>query len=226
MGLLNRIKGRLFPKKAEPGIGPGFRRADEADWKDLDEQVDNYTQKTGAAIVQSWEVGAAELGRVVKGRATDKQSIERFSDALVPVLTPFQDLHKRVSGVMKQGWEQGVATGRLDSATGALVPLVSGLGVRAQEGWAKAVEYLDPIFAECADPPVARATMLAHGAALRTACDAAEAVLVAELAKGPSRATLWAAVTDPFDLWQLALVRELEITITRATRELVASARG
>ena len=68
MGILTRVKNRLIGKKPVSGIGPLFARSYEEDWNELVEQVDNYTQKTGAAVVQTWEVGAAELGRALHGR--------------------------------------------------------------------------------------------------------------------------------------------------------------
>lgn len=224
MGLLSRVKNRLLPGRPAPRLGAAFTRAHAAEWPDLVEQVDNYTQKTGAAIVQSWEVGAAELGRVLRGRADEKALIERFSDALVPTLSPFQDLHKKASAVMASGLAEGNATGRVDAATAALNALVDGLGGRAAAGWVKTVEYLEPVLLTRPDPDAARAALLAHGERLDAACRTAGAVLAAELARAPERPTLWAAVTDPFDAWQARLVRELEIALTDATRALTRAA--
>lgn len=230
MGILSRVKNRLVGKitgkKTTSGIGPAFARSSEEDWNELVEQVDNYTQKTGAAVVQTWEVGAAELGRAIHGRTDAKQLIERYSDALVPTLTPFQDLHKKNSGVMKAGFDRGVSTGQLSAATEALLVLVNGLDVGAAEGWTKTVEYLEPIVQVCKEPDAARAALLAHGLGIRAACDSARAVLAVELARGAERPTLWEAVTEPFDRWQLKLVRELEITLTVATRELAKNVRA
>jgi hypothetical protein len=226
MGILARVKNRLMGKKPATGIGPAFARSSEEDWNELVEQVDNYTQKTGAAIVQTWEVGAAELGRAVHGKPDAKQLIERYSDALVPTLTPFQDLHKKASGVMKVGFDRGASTGQLSEATHALLALVEGLDGGAESGWTKTVEYLEPVLQACKSPEAARAALLAHGAGIRAACDSARTVLADELARGAARPTLWAAVTEPFDRWQLKLVRELEITLTEATRELVRNVRA
>ena len=228
MGLLSRVKARLSGKKSPVGIGAGFARSYEEEWNELVEQVDNYGQKVGAAIVQSWEVGAAELGRAAFRRgdldpAAQKVLIERFSDALVPTLTPFQDLHKKTSVAMKAGFARGSSSGQIAQANSELLGLVAGLGESGDAGWAKSVEYLGPMFDLCADPDAARAAMRRHGEGVRAACTAAEAVLAAELAQAPGRASLWVAVTEPFDRWQLKLVRELEITITAASRELVAA---
>ncbi len=226
MGLYSRLKNRLLRSRTQPTIGAGFPGSYQEEWNELVEQVDNYGQKIGAAVVQSWEVGAAELGRTLHGKPGEKVLIERYSDALVPTLTPFQDLHKKTPAAMKLGFDRGVASGQISAASKALLTLVDGLGPAAMEGWAKGVAYLEPVLAECSDPEGARRAMLAHGSALQAACQAAETVLIAELALAPERASLWVAVTEPFDRWQLKLVRELEIALTRATRELAANVKA
>ena len=226
MGILSRVKNRLLGKRPAKAIGPGFPLAYKEERAELIEQVDNYGQKVGAAVVQSWEVGAAELGRALQGKPDEKMLIERFSDALVPALTPFQDLHKKTTVAMKLGFDRGSDAGQIAAANLAVASLVEGLGPSAREGWTKSVEYLRPLFETCADGEGARVAMLGHAPAMEAACVAAEAVLLAELAKAAGRATLWEAVTEPFDQWQLKLVRELEIAITHATRELVVNVRA
>lgn len=226
-GLLSRVKSRLQEfgiggKPQLPGIGPGFTPAYEEEWNELVEQVDNYTQKLGAAVVQSWEVGAAELGRVVVGRPDEKVLIERFSDALVPTLTPFQDLHKKCSGAMAQGYTAGTQRDSLSAASAPLYHMVDGLGGRAAEGWGKTTDYLEPVFALCADPAAAKARFRAAGDEIAKGCDVAQAVLKQNLDGMPEKPKLWDGVCDSFDNWQARLVRELEIAITAATRALVA----
>lgn len=230
-GLLSRVANRLSRlagTKSAPaaGIGGGFGPAYEEEWNELVEQVDNYTQKVGAAVVQTWEVGAAELGRVIIGMPDEKNLIERYSDSLVPTLTPFQDLHKKCSGAMADGYKAGVATSTMAAATVPLAGLVDGLGGRALEGWGKTAAYLEPIFALSADPAGARARFEAYGAEVSKGCDTAHETLRTELAAIPRNPKLWDGVCDAFDKWQLRLVRELEIGMTKATRQLVADVRA
>jgi hypothetical protein len=230
-GLLSRVKNRLsriagggaVAKGA--GIGPGFGIAYEEDWNELVEQVDNYTQKVGAAVVQTWEVGAAEMGNAVRGLKEDKAMIERFSDALVPTLTPFQDLHKKCSGAMQQGFGAGVSGNSMAAATRPLVGLVDGLGDRAFEGWTKTATYLEPMFALCRNPEESRDRFLAFGPELAAGCAKAQAVLQQNLDGVPNQPRLWGGICDSFDAWQLALTRELEISMTRAAKELVKDVR-
>lgn len=229
-GLLSRVRSRLRRLVGNPapaaGIGTGFHAGYEEDWNELVEQVDHYTQKVGAAVVQTWEVGAAELGRVVHGHPQDKQLIERYSDSLVPYLTPFQDLHKKCKGAMSEGFAAGTAQGSMSAATAPLWRMVDGLGDRAVEGWAKTAAYLDPLWQTCPDPTAARERFLSGGPRVRKACDDAQAVLRQNLEAAPTRPTLWAAVCDSFDAWQLKLTRELEVCMTDLERQLVADVRA
>ena len=198
-GLRGRIRNVLQDlgigaRPKPPGLGAGFGAANEEEWNELVEQVDNYTQKVGAAVVQTWEVGAAELGRVLQGLPEEKTLIERYSDALVPTLTPFQDLHKLCSGAMSRGFAAGVERNSIAAATSPLAQMVDGLGGRAQEGWTKTVAYLEPIVAVSADPAATRARLLAAGEDLARGCLAAEGVLRAQLQGAAERPRLWDAV--------------------------------
>ena len=192
------------------------------EWMELEEQVDGYLKKIGASIVGSWEVAAAELARKLVGRPDEKLLIDRFSDGLVPALQPFQDLHKGVPSAFYDGKRDGGAQGTLAAATRPLVVMIAGLDGRAEAGWAKMVEYLGPIYA-VGNQDVARSAMLAAGPKIAVACAASDVVLRERLSKLPQAKTLWDGVCEPFDAYQLALTRELEIEIHRATRGMIAA---
>jgi hypothetical protein len=230
-GLLTRVRSRLAGlgigrRPPPPGLGPAFSARYEEEWNELVEQVDNYTQRIGAAVVSTWEVGAAELGRVVKGRVDEKTLIDRYSDSLVPTLTPFRDLHQKCSGAMSRGYAAGVAANQVRAATGPVAAIVEGLGGAANEGWVKTVEYLDPLLALGADPAATRARCLAAGRELEAACRKAQGLLSGELDRIAERGSLWDGVCDPWDHWQAALSRDVEIILTKVYRDLVADMRA
>jgi hypothetical protein len=104
--------------------------------------------------------------------------------------------------------------------------MVDGLGTRASEGWRKTAAYLEPIFDLCADPIGAKARFIEGGAEISRACASAQAVLEQLLEGLPGEAKLWDGMCDSWDAWQLALVRELEISITKSARGLVADVRA
>jgi hypothetical protein len=225
------VRQRIAPRAsgASSGIGMAFRPEMGEEWTELGEQVDGFTRRVGSSVVASWEVAASELARVTIGRADEKVILERFSDGLVPALTPFQDLHKGAESAMRDGARDGAGQGTLAAATRPLVMLVIGLDDRAVRGWNKTVDYLQPVYDVAPDPEAAgraRAAMVAAGEPIASACRASEQVLREQLSRLPQAASLWDGVCDPFDAWQLALTRELEIALHRATRGMIAEIRG
>lgn len=227
MGLLTRIRRRLGGAPAAPAaLGPHFTPALEETWRELEEQVDAELKKAGASIVSAWEVGAAELGRAVVGRADDKALVERFSDALVPTLQPFQDLHKGIGGAMRDGLAAGLATGSVAAATAPLQGLLTGLDARAADGWGKTTKHLDPLFALCARPDEARDRFRAGERPLRQTCIDADAIWRARLDALPAAPGLWEGLTGAAEAWQLTATRGLEIAIDRHAKGLASAIRG
>ena len=223
-GLLSRLRNRA--SGAPKVVGMRFAPSMEDDWKELEEQVDAHAKRPGTALVASWEVAASELARCTLGRDDEKTLIDRFSDGLVPALTPFQDIHKGVPSALREGLEAGKRDESMASATRPLVMLVNGLDARVPVGWAKTVEYLDPVYALARDPAAARAAMAPVGDRLAIACRDAEAILRDRLSRLPQAELLWDGVLDPFDAWQLALSREIELGVYAATRGMVAALRA
>jgi hypothetical protein len=224
------IRSRLFEHLRLVVRPASARRAtfgpeDREVWLELVEQVDAETKKVGSAVVGAWEVGAAELGRAVVGRPDDRALIERYSDALVPTLQPFQDLHKLVDAAMRKGLDAGLAANDVSAATAPLLVMVGGLGQRATDGWAKTVKHLEPVLAACPDPDAARAR-LADGAPLQRACEDAERVLVAGLAAVRTAPDLWTGLMNAVEAWQLALGRELEIFLCGRAKQLSRDLQG
>lgn len=222
-GLLGRLRGR--PAAAGP-IGRTFTPAMEAVWPELEEAVDGYLKKVGSSVVASWEVATTELARATNGIEGERALLERYSDAIVPTLSAFQDLHKGCPTAMVDGLAAGRASKDLARATLPLLKLVDGLDGRAVAGWQKTVAYLDPVFAKTTSPDTVRATFAAHGDAVGAACRAADQVLRDGLARSPLATSLEAALSDALDAWQAALTRELEIVIYRATQPIAAAVRA
>lgn len=225
MGLLTRLRNRLRASSAPVGLGDCFSPALEETWRALEEQVDAELKKAGSSVVGAWEVGAAELGRVVVGRADDKLLVERFSDALVPTLQPFQDLHKGIGAAMQQGLQAGRLIGTMAAATAPLAALMEGLDARAADGWRKTTKHLEPLFALSARPDEARDRFAAGERALAQACADADEVWRARLAALPAAPGLWEGLTGAAEGWQLAVTRGLEIAIDRHAKGLVAGIR-
>lgn len=221
MGLLTRLKNRLRPTATTTTLGDRFTPALEEPWNELEEQIDAELKKAGSAVVGAWEVGAAELGRVLVGHADDRALVERYSDALVPTLQPFQDLHKGIGTAMRAGLAAGRASGRLDAATAPLAALMVSLDERVGEGWVKTTHHLRPIFALAARPDEVETRFLAGERALRQGCVDADTVWRARLAALPTAPGLWEGMTGAAEAWQLSVTRSLEIALVAQTRVLV-----
>ncbi len=232
MGLLSRIRQRLSRRGQDdqqgartghrPGIGARWTPAMEKEWEELPEQVDASLKKVGSAIVGSWEVGAAELARVLVGHPQDRAWIERYSDALVPGLAPWQDLHKGCSAAMAQALADAKRSGDLLAVQPPLLELIRTLPRRADEGFLKTVAYLEPMIAGTADPAALRAFLQTGGPELRQSAEQNMEVLRAGLARLPEAPTLFDGVCTPFDDWQAAMCRDVEIRLDRLYRRLVA----
>jgi hypothetical protein len=218
MGLFSRLRGRLQGSRG--GVGVGFTPALEKEWEDIPEQVDAFTKKVGSSIVGSWEVGAAELGRAVVGLEQDQVWIDRFSDALVPTLTPYQDLHKKATSACKTALVDAQRSRRVQALVPPLVGLVVGLGPEAELGWGKTVGYLGPVL-ELTKRADLAASMLKTGPKLLESARASEQILKEELEKLAEAETLFEGVCDAFEAWQLYLCRELELELDRPVQELV-----
>ena len=177
-------------------------------------------------MVASWEVAASELARVTIGLEGEKAIIERFSDALVPALTPFQDLHKAVPSALREGLEAGRREGSLAAATRPLVMLVHGVDARVPPGWTKTLDYLGPVFAIGRDPAAARAAMEPAGPRIAEACRLAELALREHLSRLPQAASLTEGTVEPFEAWQLAVCREIEMATYAATRGMIKEIRA
>jgi hypothetical protein len=203
-------------------LGLHFDASQHEEWNELEEQVDGYLKKLGSSIVGSWEVAAAELARKLVGRPDERVLIDRFSDGLVPALAPFQDLHKGISSAMAEGRKAGTAQSSLSAATRPLIVLVAGLDARAQAGWEKTTEYLVPIYG-IGNTEAAREAMTTAGPRIAAACASADALLRDQLSRLPQAPSLWVGICEPFDAYQLALTRDLEMEIHAATRGMIGA---
>ncbi len=223
-GLLSRLRGRATAAPAVVGLQ--FVPAMEQEFGELTEEVDAQVKRTGTAMVASWEVAASELARVTIGMEGEKVLLERFSDGLVPALTPFQDLHKASASAVREGIEAGRREGSMAAATRPLVMLVHGLDVGVESGWAKTLDYLEPLFALAKNPAAARAAMEPAGARMAAASREGEQVLRDKLSKLPQATSLTEGVLEPFEAWQAVVCREIEMATYAATRGMIKEIRG
>lgn len=222
-GIQNRVQSRISSATGKSGatkIGLEFTPALEKEWEDIPEQIDAYTKKVGSSIVGSWEVAAAEVGRTVIGLPNDQSLIDRFSDALVPTLSPFQDLHKKAPTVSKAALKAARASGDVRSLAPEIQKLTAGLGPEARAGWAKTVEYLEPLLGLSQEAGL-KDRMLEAGPKLEQLASEADRVLAERLAQVQDAPSLFKGVCDAVEAWQLQLCRDLELVLDVPTQTMI-----
>lgn len=225
MGILSRIRNRLAPRPTATPLGHHLPPDLENIWAELPEQVDAYMKKIGSSIVSSWEVGAAETARRLIGRPDEKRLIERFSDALVPTLAPYQALHKQVPSVMQTALKTVKSNKSLDAAIPELLKLVEGLGDQAAEGWLKTVDYLEPLLALTHVPAQSTMALKAGEAEFKTSALRHAQVLQNRLEALPQASSLFSGICDAFEAYQIGMCRDLEIHLDKQTRLLIKELR-
>ena len=102
----------------------------------------------GASLVQSWEVTLAELRPTLvrfNGQEAGGEMVNRWSDALVPIETPYQALIRNCPALLTQGLAQAEATGKLAPLTEVLLTRIEELGPLTAEGWLRTLGHVDPI---------------------------------------------------------------------------------
>ncbi len=223
---LRRLRDHLRGRTSDRG---GFDHRDRVVLEDWGEVVEQALRLVGAGLVQSWEVNLAELRPLLALRRTGDTldaDLERWSDALVPLETPFRDLINAAPQVMKRGREEAIAARSLSSASRELLERIEDLPGLAERGWSRSLAHLDPILAELVDPESVRERVAAEGSELRRLLEQTAATLRADLSGVESAPSLSSALFDAIDTWKDATTRALEFAIAAWLEAVEASERG
>lgn len=219
MGLLSRVKGRM--KRALGGAPPPEKPAAPFDaataemWKELREQYALGYQTMGAAVVASWEVTAAEIHAAGRRRSAERapEWVTRFSDALVPTLSPIQAADRACDKVWKQSTRAATASGKLADAMPALSAHARDLGAAVQAGWPGTADWIEPVVVGLGVEEAGRARLAAVGAALRAAIDGRAADLTRALEAVPLADDVESAFLDAIEAWRHGTAQDLEVAL-------------
>lgn len=226
MGLLNRLRQRidrrLYPPA--PQKGPIWTEQMEKDWEDLPEQVDAAVKKLGSAAVGTWEVGAADLGRVLIGQPNEKTLMDRYSDGLVPTLDPYQELHRRSAAQMQRALVAARAGG-LPALEPEFTGILEGLSGRVDEGWDKTVTWLAPLVALTANPGELDRELRTRGGQLRESAQVNEQRLRERLRALSPEQNIYESLCDIWEDYQQGMCRDIEVILDSATQMLVGALR-
>ena len=189
-------------------------------WPELMPQAGGQGELLAAAVTATWEVGLADIGRVLREVHPERAAafVERASDALVPLLTPIQALPKSLEQAVEQGGRQGERSGKVLDAVAPTVAVVKAVPADLDKAWAELVAYL-----ELEPVPEVRASLEGQGSALvAIASDAAKDFHTACGAL-PQEERVELAFMGALDVWRRDLARGLEIELYRS-RTLILDA--
>lgn len=201
------------------GGGPaatGFGTAQTTAFAKVETDGEAAFQFVGSALVSTWEVGITEIGRALVGKLPEAQRrelVERVSDSLVPLQQPLQQAGHSVGAAVKQGVQAGRLANELGPATGPLVALIEPLSQSVEEGWAKATDYLAPVFEVLPNAEQAQASFAEGGAVLGAAFATASATYASDLGALSNSRDLEGDLSQAMQDWQRAVCRAIEINV-------------
>lgn len=231
MGLLSRVKNRVKRALAEPQAPArevAWSHALSELWSELREQYAVAWQTMASATVASWEVVAAELHRAAHakfGAERATRMVERFSDSLVPTLSPIQATERGTSAVWKDGMRKAGASGRFEDALAGLRDQAGKLGGELAAAWPKTVDYLGPVLDDLGVDDAGRARLGRVGQALQASLDGRAAAFVADLDRLPRAADIEKAFLDAVETFRHAAAQDIEVALDNVRAVLIEAAR-
>jgi hypothetical protein len=221
----DRLRTLLGRSRGPTAIGEGFDSRQDGAFAALDQSAEGSFAVFGSAMVASWEVLITDLSRSLTPRLEPGAApalVERISDALVPTLTPVQAVGKRFQQAGRSGVRAALQSGRLRDATDPLVAAVRPVGAGVEEGWAKSIDYLGPLYDVMgAEGPAGRQALAAGGPALRLRLDAAADGLARDLGALPAATELAGPLVLAVDAYAAAITRAVEDLVYERRTELL-----
>lgn len=203
--LLDRLRGRRNQGQFTPEM--------EEIWPELMPQAGGQGELLAAAVTATWEVGLADIGRVMRARHPERAAafVERSSDALVPLLTPIQALPKSLEQAVERGGIQGQRSGKLLDAVAPTVAVVKAVPADLESAWMELVAYL-----ELEPVPQVRGALEGQGVVLRELAQVAAQEFHGACGLLPEEPRPELAFMGVLDIWRRNLARGLEIELYRA----------
>lgn len=210
--LLDRLRGR----RNKGAFTPELMEL----WPELMPQAGGQGELLAAAVTATWEVGLADIGRVLRQTHPERAAafVERASDALVPLLTPIQALPKAFEQAVEQGGRQGERSGKVLDAVAPTVAIVKGVPGDLEKAWGELVAYL-----ELEPVPEVRTALEGQGSALAALSLAAAKDFHSACGLLPEEERVELAFMGALDVWRRDVARGLEIELYRS-RTLILEA--
>ncbi len=167
-------------------------------------------------MVQAWEVNLAEVRPILarhNGEATASEQTDRWSDALVPVETPFQTLIRSSPTLLRKGLTQATQTGKLAPLTDELLHRIDGLGPLTADGWGLALNHIGPILDTLPQPEAVKSLIAAEGPKLGREFATASSQLRQAVDRAGHSERVGHALFEAIDTWKDAVIRAMEFAV-------------
>lgn len=227
LGPLRHLARRVRDRLDGAPLGDRFPANGAAAFAVLDGNAEGVFSSVGAAVVSSWEVLLADVGRALGRTMTDTEraaAVTRMSDALVPTLSPLQHLDRPFRAAASAGVNTALRTGVLAHATDPLVASLDGLAEPVAAGWAKTVSYLGPLCEQLPEPPALRGALAFTGGELRALFEGQARTFAGAMTALSTAPALEPPLLAAMEAWKQGVVRGVEVAIYGARTRLVEAA--
>jgi len=212
-GPLRRLRDRLRGDRRDPGAYRPDLHKELEDWTEVAEQG---LKLVGAGMVQAWEVNLAEVRPILvahNGEAVATEQTNRWSDALVPLETPFQHIIRGCPAVLGKGLDQARSTGQLAPLTDELLHRIDGLGPLTADGWGRALNHIGPILDTLPNPDAIKERIADEGPKLGRELAAASLQLRESVDRAGATDRVGHALFEAIDTWKDAVIRSMEFAV-------------
>jgi hypothetical protein len=222
-GRLRRLRDHLKGNTRDPNaFHPSLRRELE-DWNSVAEQA---LKLVGAGLVQSWEVNLAEVRPIlvaVNGAEQATEMVNRWSDALVPLETPFQAIIRSCPRLLAKGLAEAEESGLLAPLTDTFLDRIEKLGPLTSDGWARALNHVGPILDTLNDPAAIKTRISLEGPKLGRDLARSHQELRQAIDQAGHSDRVGTALFHAIDIWKDAVIRSFEFAVAAQMEAIQAS---
>ncbi len=225
-GPLRRLRDRLRGSRRDPEAWHPTLKRELEDWTSVAEQA---LKLVGAGLVQSWEVTLAELRPLllqVSGDPAATDQVNRWSDALVPIETPYQAIIRATPSLLARGLAEAEHTGRLAPLTAELLTRIDGLGPLTADGWGRMLAHIGPILDTLPQAPELRTRIAEEGPKLGRSLGGANLQLREDVRRAGHSDKVGSALFEAIDTWKDAVIRDLEFAVAVQLEAVEAAVKG
>lgn len=213
-GPFRRLRDRLRGGRRDPGAYHPDLHKELEEWTEVAEQG---LKLVGAGMVQAWEVQLAEVRSILvkhNGETVATEQTNRWSDALVPLETPFQHIIRGCPAVLGKGLAKAESSGQLAPLTDELLHRIDGLGPLTADGWGRALNHIGPILDTLPNADAIKSRIAEEGPKLGRELAAANVQLREDVGRAGESDRVGHGLFEAIDTWKDAVIRCMEFAVS------------